>query len=90
MAVKWDTTYEQSVAPQKPWATVTIARVSDTLLETIVGKKPKPVVVDATYRRIAAAIERKGQTDSVRAAGNRKNLPGQAIRRLVVVEPAQP
>ena len=61
VAVRWDTTYEQSVVPQKPWATVTVARVSDTLLETIVGKKPKPVVVDAVYRRIAAAIERKGQ-----------------------------
>ena len=61
VAVKWDTTYEQSVAPQKAWATVTVARVSETLLETIVGKKPKPVVVDATYRRIATALERKGQ-----------------------------
>ena len=61
VAVKWDTTYAQSVAPQKPWATVTVARVSEALLETIVGKKPKPVVVDATYRRIATALERKGQ-----------------------------
>ena len=61
VAVKWDTTYKQSVAPQKSWATVTVARVSDTLLETIVGKKPKPVVVDGVYRRIAAGIERKGQ-----------------------------
>ena len=60
VAVKWDTTYEQSVAPQKPWASVTVAKVHDPLLTTIMGERPKPVV-DAVYRRIAAALERKGQ-----------------------------
>ena len=58
VAVKWDTTYEQSVAPQKRWATVTVATVPDMLLKTIMGGKP---VVDAVYARIAAALERKGQ-----------------------------
>ena len=62
VAVKWDTTYEQSVAPQKRWATVTVAKVPDTLLRAIVrGKGPEPIVVDAVYGRIAAALERKGQ-----------------------------
>ena len=62
MAVKWDTTYEQSVAPQKRWATVTVAKVPDTLLRAIVGDKGRrPIVVDAVYARIAAALERKGQ-----------------------------
>ena len=62
VAVKWDTTYEQRVAPQKHWATVTVAKVPDTLLRAIVGgKEHGPVVVDAVYRRIATALERKGQ-----------------------------
>ena len=62
VAVKWDTTYEQSVAPQKRWATVTVATVPDTLLKTIVGRKgPERMVVGAVYGRIAAALERKRQ-----------------------------
>ncbi len=62
VAVKWNTTYEQRVAPQKSWATVTVAKVPDTLLRTIVrGKKARPMVVDAVYGRIATALERKGQ-----------------------------
>ena len=62
VAVKWDTSYEQSVTPQKSWATVTVAKVPDTLLKKIVsGKGPEPMVVDAVYGRIAGALERKGQ-----------------------------
>ena len=62
VAVKWDTTYKQSVAPpQKRWATLTVATVPDTLLKTILGGKEPPIVVDAVYGRIAAALERKGQ-----------------------------
>ena len=64
MAVKWDTSYEQSVTPQRRWATVTVAKVPDTLLKEIVrgkGKGIEPTVVDAVYGRIAAALERKGQ-----------------------------
>ena len=62
VAVKWDTSYAQSVASQKRWATVTVAKVPDTLLKEIVrGKGPEPVVVDTVYGRIAAALERKGQ-----------------------------
>ena len=58
VAVKWDTTYEQRVPPQKRWATVTVAKVPDPLLTTILGDR---IVVDAVYGRIAAALERKGQ-----------------------------
>lgn len=64
VAVKWDTAYEQNVAPQKRWATVTVATVADTLLKTILGKERDPIVVDAVdavYSGIAAALERKGQ-----------------------------
>ena len=60
VAVKWDTTYAQRVPPQKHWATVTVAKVPDPLLTAILGERPKPVV-DAVYRRIAAALDRKGQ-----------------------------
>ena len=38
VAVKWDTSHEQSVAPQKRWATVTVAKVPDTLLKTMLGR----------------------------------------------------
>ncbi len=62
VAVKWDTSHEQSVAPQKRWATVTVAKVPDTLLKTMLGRiGPEPSVVDPVYGRIAAALERKGQ-----------------------------
>ncbi len=62
VAVNWDTSYEQRLTPQKSWGTVTVAKVADTLLKKIVrGKGPEPVVVDAVYGRIAAALERKGQ-----------------------------
>ena len=43
---------------------MTVATVADTLLKTILGKEPEPIVVDAVdavYSRIAAALERKGQ-----------------------------
>ena len=62
VAVKWDTTYEQSVVPQKRWATVTVAKVPDALLRAIVGgKEREPIVVDPLYGRLATALERKGQ-----------------------------
>ena len=62
VAVKWDTSYEQSVSPQKSWATVTVAKVPDALLKTIVGgRECEPIVVNPVYGRIAAALDRKGQ-----------------------------
>ena len=62
VSVQWDTNYEQRVTPQKGWATVTVGKVPDTLLTKIVGGKGfEPVVVDAVYGRIAAALDRKGQ-----------------------------
>ena len=62
VAVEWNTTYKQNVAPQKRWATVTVAKVPDTLLNTIVGGRDrKPIVVEPVYGRIAAALERKRQ-----------------------------
>lgn len=62
VAVQWDTSYQQNIAPQKRWATVTVAPVPDTLRTKIVGGKGlEPVAVDAVYGRIAAALDRKGQ-----------------------------
>ena len=62
VAVNWDTSYEQRVTPQKYWATVTVAKVPDTLQKTILGGKGRsPIVVDTVYGRIASALERKGQ-----------------------------
>ena len=61
VAVKWDTSYARDVAPQKRWATVTVAKVPEALLETLVAGRTPPAVVDAMYPRIASALERKGQ-----------------------------
>ena len=66
VAVKWDTTYAQSIRLPARWAAVTVAKVPDALLKTILhkpnaGEVPRQNVVDAVYRRIAAGLERKGQ-----------------------------
>ena len=66
VAVKWDTTYARSVTLPARWAAVTVAKVPDTLLKTILDRpsgprKPDRKVVDAVYWRIAAGLERKGQ-----------------------------
>ena len=66
VAVKWDTTYARNVPLPARWAAVTVAKVPDTLLKTILDRPngrvdPDPNVVDAVYPRIAAGLERKGQ-----------------------------
>jgi 5-methylcytosine-specific restriction protein B len=69
VAVAWDTAYEKTISAQKRWQFVTVAKIPDALLETILrrGKgptaliRPAPVPVDPLYRRIADALERKGQ-----------------------------
>ena len=68
VSVTWDTSYAKTIPAQKRWGLVTIAKVSDVLLETILTRKSsagevvrKPVPVDPLYPRIASALERKGQ-----------------------------
>ena len=61
VAVNWDTSYARDVEPQKRWATVTVAKVPEALLETLMAGRKPPAVVDAVYPRIASALERKGQ-----------------------------
>ena len=62
--VDWDTSYATEIPPQKRWASVTVAKVSTDLYETILRKRPgkvKVVPVDPFYEEIAAALTRKGQ-----------------------------
>ena len=68
VTVEWDTSYETPIAPQKAWATVTVKNVPPALFEQILsggqGNGPKPPIpapVDPIYRRMASALERKGQ-----------------------------
>ena len=62
VGVKWDTSYARDVPPQKQWATVTVAKVPEALLETLMeGRSRRPPVIEAVYQRMAAALERKGQ-----------------------------
>ena len=61
VAVNWDTSYARDVEPQKRWSTVTVAKVPEALLETLMAGRKPPAVVDAVYPRIASALERKGQ-----------------------------
>jgi len=62
--VKWDTSYEKDIPPQRAWAFVTVATVPQDLAATILSKGSGPigpVPVDALYRELADALERKGQ-----------------------------
>jgi len=69
VAVQWDTSYEKAIPAQKRWQFVTVAKLPDALLETILSVGPdkatpakaKPVPVPPLYARIADALERKGQ-----------------------------
>jgi 5-methylcytosine-specific restriction protein B len=61
--VEWDTSLACDIPPQKRWAFVTVAKVPLELYEKITRRGPvdPPPIVDALYREIAAALERKGQ-----------------------------
>jgi len=62
--VKWDTSYEQDITPQKSWAFATCAAVPQALAAKILLKKDGPqtlVPVDSLYRETAEALTRKGQ-----------------------------
>lgn len=66
VAVKWDTSYEQSISPQKKWAFTTVDSVSASLYQQIISlKKPKPgtgvVPVDQQFAQLEHSLQRKGQ-----------------------------
>ena len=68
VAVEWDSQYEGTIPAQKYWANVTLKRVPPALFHKIASirregssDRPEPVAVDPLYRRIADALDRKGQ-----------------------------
>lgn len=90
--VKWDTTYEQQLEPQKNWAVKTVADVPATLLKTIMSragdgrstdthKTDLRIPVDPLYPEMANALERKGQLILYGPPGTGKTF---AARRFAV------
>ena len=69
VSVQWDTSYAKNIPAQQRWVFVTVAKVPDALLQTILARgtdpadvtPPKAVPVDPLYLRIGGALERKGQ-----------------------------
>lgn len=66
VSVKWDTSYEQKIEPQKKWAFNTIDDVSVALYQQIIKKQHNngsdiSLLVDQQFSNFANALERKGQ-----------------------------
>lgn len=66
IAVRWDTSYAQSISPQKKWAFTTVDRVSTSLYQQIISaKKPKNelkgIPVDQQFSQLEHSLQRKGQ-----------------------------
>lgn len=90
--IKWDTSYEKQIPPQKGWGMNTVAKVPAALLQTIMSKAgdgltPSPrktdikIPVDPLYPEIGNALERKGQLILYGPPGTGKTF---AARRFVV------
>ena len=90
--VKWDTSYEKHIPPQKSWGVNTVGKVPAALLHTIMSKAdggPAPgprkaeikMPVDPLYPEIAEALERKGQLILYGPPGTGKTY---AARRFAV------
>lgn len=90
--VKWDTSYEQQIEPQKSWGVKTVADMPAALFKTIMskaggvgttdtGKKELKIPVDPLYSEMANALERKGQLILYGPPGTGKTF---AARRFVV------
>lgn len=67
VSVKWDTSYEQEIAPQQQWVFTTVNSVQTELFQQIMNRKGgrrgeiAPETVDPLFLKIADALERKGQ-----------------------------
>lgn len=65
VSVKWDTSYEQNIEPQKKWAFNTVDHVPVALYQKLIKKHSNgdefDLVVDQQYANLAKALERKGQ-----------------------------
>ena len=59
--VKWDTSYATDIPPQKRWALVTVAPVSNELYQHIVGGKKSGTNVEPLFTELESALERKRQ-----------------------------
>jgi 5-methylcytosine-specific restriction protein B len=90
--VKWDTSYEQQIEPQKSWGVKTVADVPANLLKTIMSKAGgghtleslkvgSKTPVEPRYLEMASALERKGQLILYGPPGTGKTY---AARRFAV------
>lgn len=66
VSVKWDTSYEQTIPPQKKWAFATVDPVSASFYQQIISVKKtkgelKGFPVDHQFTEIENALDRKGQ-----------------------------
>lgn len=65
VSVKWDTTFQQNIPPQKNWAFRTVDLVPASLYQQIISAKPGKdngiYPIDEEFNRIEKALERKGQ-----------------------------
>ncbi|MEL7658947.1 MAG: EVE domain-containing protein, partial [Bacillota bacterium] len=66
VAVKWDTSYEQTIAPQKKWAFSTVDSVSTSLYQQIISSKKHKtgstdIPVDEQFAQLEHSLQRKGQ-----------------------------
>jgi len=60
--VKWDTSYDQEIEPQKKWGTVTVADVPVDLYSKIIKfPERRKIPVDPLFLEIEQALESKGQ-----------------------------
>ncbi len=66
VAVKWDTSYEQTISPQKKWAFSTVDSVSTSLYQQIISSKKHKtgstdIPVDEQFAQLEHSLQRKGQ-----------------------------
>ncbi len=66
VSIKWDTSFEKDISPQKSWALNTVLKLSSALYAQLVRQREETIIdsevpVDAIYLQIADALERKGQ-----------------------------
>lgn len=65
VAVNWNTSYAQSIPPQKKWAFTTVDSVSTTLYQQILSKKTQKtetdIPVDMQFAQLENSLQRKGQ-----------------------------
>ena len=66
VSIKWDTSYEQTIPPQKKWAFETVDNVSTSLYQQIISAKKhktesKEMPIDEQFAQLEHSLQRKGQ-----------------------------